>query len=116
MEKDFYMITSDSSFGKSLVGQLPEGQYRPSVLTSLEALTDELPVASTCIAGMDIDSIEPDVQQIRALKQKYANLVLLAFSKRKFHPENKEVLSEHFFACLTKPIDVDEMLYLIKDA
>ena len=115
MEKDFFMITNDSSFGKSLAGQLPEGQYRLSVLTSLKALTDELPVASKCIAGLDIDSIEPDVQRIRVLKQKYANLVLLAFSKRKFHPEYKEVLSEHFFACLAKPLDLDEMLYLIKD-
>ena len=64
---------------------------------------------------MDIDTIEPDIQRIRALKQKYSNLVLLAFSERKFHPEHKEVLSNHFFACLSKPVDVDEMLYLIKD-
>ena len=115
MEKDFYMITNDSSFGKSLMGQLPKALYRTHTLTSLTAMTENLPAASTCIAAMDIDTIEPDIQRIRALKKKYLNLVLLAFSGRKFHPEHQEVLSNHFFACLTKPVDVDEMLYLIKD-
>jgi len=115
MEKEFYIITNNSKFGNSFVGLLPEGQYRTSVLTSLITLTDESPIASTCIAAVDIDSFEPDIQRIRALKKKFSNLVLLAFSERKFHPEHKEVLSEHFFACLTKPIDMDELLYLIKD-
>ena len=115
MEKEFYIITNNSKFGNSFMGQLPKGQYRASVLTSLKALTDELQDASTCIAAVDIDSFEPDIQRIRALKRKYSDLVLLAFSERKFHPEHKEVLSEHFFACLTKPIDMDELLYLIKD-
>ena len=115
MEKDFFIITSDSSLGKSLKGQLPEGLYRASVIASLKAMTEELQASSTCIAAMDIDTIEPDIQRIRALKRNHSNLVLLAFSDRKFHPEHKEVLSTHFFACLTKPVDVDEMLYLIKD-
>jgi len=115
MEKDFYLVTNNPTFGDSFVRQLPEGQFRASVLTSLKALTDELPIASTFIAAVDIDSFEPDIQRIKALKRKYMDVVLLAFSERKFHPEHKEVLSEHFFACLTKPIDMDELLYLIKD-
>lgn len=115
MEKDFYLVTNNSKFGNSFVGQLPKGQYRARVLTSLELLTDELPITPTCIAAVDIDSFEPVLQQIRALKRKNSDLVLLAFSERKFHPEHKEVLSQHFFACLTKPIDMDEMLYLVKD-
>jgi len=114
MEKDFFIITNDSSIGTSLAGQLPKALYRTHTLTSLSALTDGLPATSTCIAVIDIDTIEPDIQRIRALKKK-SNLVLLAFSGRKFHPEHKEVLSTHFFACLAKPVDVDEMLYLIKD-
>ena len=115
MEKDFFIITNDSSIGASLAGQLPKTLYRAHTLTSLTALTDGLPATATCIAAMDIDTIEPDIQRIRALKQKYSNLVLLAFSELKFHPEHKDVLSTHFFACLSKPVDVDEMLYLIKD-
>lgn len=115
MEKNFYLVTNNSNFGNSFMGQLPEGLYRASVLTSLKALTDELQDASTCIAAVDIDSFEPDIQRIRALKRKYSDLVLVAFSERKFHPEHQEVLSNHFFACLTKPIDMDELLYLIKD-
>jgi len=115
MEKDFFIITNDSSLGESLVGQLPKAIYRARTLTSLTAMTNGLPAASTCIAAIDIDTIEPGIQRIRALKKKYSNLVLLAFSRLKFHPDHKEVLSNHFFACLTKPVDVDEMLYLIKD-
>jgi len=116
MVKEFYIITNNSKFGNSFAGQLPESQYHASVLTSLNALIDKLPVSPTCIAAVDIDSFEPDLQQIRALKRRYSDSVLIAFSERKFHPEHKEVLSEHFFACLTKPIDMDELLYLIKDA
>lgn len=115
MQKEFYIITNDSSFGKSLMGKLPKALYRAHTLDSLTAMTDEIPTAATFIAVVDIDTFEPDIQRIRALKKKFSNLVLLAFSERKFHPEHKEVLSSHFFACLTKPVDVDEMLYLIKD-
>ena len=115
MENKFFIITKNAKFGNSLMGQLPKGLYRATVIASLKAMTEELQASSTCIAAMDIDTIEPDIQRIRALKRNHANLVLLAFSDRKFHPEHKEVLSNHFFACLTKPVDMDEMLYLIKD-
>lgn len=115
MEKKLFIITTNYKFGNSLKGQLPKDLYQASVLASLKAMTAELQASSTCIAAMDIDTLEPDIQRIRALKRNYSNLVLLAFSDRKFHPEHKEVLSKYFFACLTKPVDVDEMLYLIKD-
>ncbi len=38
MEIDFFIITSDSSTGKSLVGQLPKDLYRARTLTSLKAM------------------------------------------------------------------------------
>jgi DNA-binding NtrC family response regulator len=115
MEKELFIITTNSKFGNSLKGQLPKGLCRASVLASFKALADELQVSSTCVAAVDIDTLEPDVQQIRALKRNYSNLVLLAFSERKFHPEYKDVLSNYFYACLSKPIDIDDLLYLIKD-
>lgn len=96
--------------------QLPKDLYPARVLASFEALADRLRPSSNCVVMVDIDTLEPDVKQIRALKSKYSNLMLLAFSERKFHPEHKELISDHFFACLTQPVDVDEMLYLIKDA
>ena len=115
MEIDFLIITSDSSTGQSLAGQLPKDLYRARTLTSLKAMDDELADSSRCIAAVDIDTIEPDIQRIRTLKQKFSNMVLLALSARKFHPEHKDVLSNHFFACLSKPVDVHDMLYLIRD-
>jgi len=38
----------------------------------------------------------------------------MAVSGRPFHPELKEALATYICACLCKPVDLDEPIYLVK--
>ena len=104
MEKDFFIITNDSSIGKSLAGQLPEALYRAHTLTSLTALTDGLPATSTCIAAIDIDTIEPDIQRIRALKKKIRIWFYLLFRAANFIRNTKRCSAPIFLPVWPNPL------------
>jgi hypothetical protein len=51
---------------------------------------------------------------IRDLALKYPAVRFLCKSKDRFHPELKDAICYHIYACLTKPVDPDELLFWIK--
>ena len=63
---------------------------------------------------IDIDSVPVDNRTIRSLALKYPGIRFLCTSKDKFHPELKDAICYHIYACLNKPVDPDELLYWIK--
>ena len=63
---------------------------------------------------LDIDSVPVDNRAIRQLAIKYPGVRFLCTSKDRFHPELKDAICYHIYACLNKPVDPDELLYWIK--
>ena len=63
---------------------------------------------------MDIDNLDIDNRSIRSLTLAYPDVCFLCTSSERFHPELKEALCYHIFACITKPVDPDEMIYWIR--
>jgi len=68
-----------------------------------------------CIAViMDIDSVAVDNRAIRELASDFPAIPFLCISKERFHPELKDSIRNYIYACLTKPVDPDELSYWIK--
>ena len=63
---------------------------------------------------LDIDSVPVDNRTIRDLTIKYPGVRFLCTSKDRFHPELKDAICYHIYACLNKPVDSDELLFWIK--
>jgi hypothetical protein len=63
---------------------------------------------------LDIDSIPLDNRTIRNLTLAYPAVSFFCTSWERFHPEIKDSICYHLFACLSKPIDADELHYLLK--
>ena len=42
------------------------------------------------------------------------NETIIALSREQFHPGLEESLRDHIYACLGKPADPDELLYVLK--
>ncbi|MBW1842218.1 MAG: hypothetical protein JRI75_10570, partial [Deltaproteobacteria bacterium] len=63
---------------------------------------------------VDIDTISIDNRTTRELAKKNPMVHFFCMSKKRFHPEIKEAISDYFFACLTKPIDPDELSYWLR--
>ncbi|MFH2060984.1 MAG: hypothetical protein ABIJ59_19100 [Pseudomonadota bacterium] len=70
-------------------------------------------ITSNCII-FDLDSIDVDNRTIRDLTIAYPSVYFLCMSKDRFHPELKDAICYHIYACLTKPIDYDELLYWLR--
>jgi DNA-binding NarL/FixJ family response regulator len=51
---------------------------------------------------------------IRDLRKQDRTVRIVGLSSRPFHPELEEALTSHIYACLSKPIDPDELFYVIR--
>jgi DNA-binding NtrC family response regulator len=68
-----------------------------------------------CMAVLiDIDTIPVDNRMIRDLTLKYPKIIFFGMSKYKVHPELKDTICYHVYACMTRPLDTDEILYWLK--
>lgn len=64
------------------------------------------------IAIFDLDQLDLDERYFRQL-HRTPGLCMLGLSSRPFHPELKEAIGRHLVACLRKPIDSEELLFLL---
>jgi len=62
---------------------------------------------------VDLDTEQISNAALRELKKKYP-LSIIALSGEHMHPKLEESLRHHIYACLNKPADPDELLYLLK--
>ena len=63
---------------------------------------------------MDIDSVAVDNRVIRELAADCPATPFLCISRERVHPELKDAISNHIYACLNKPVDQDELRYWMK--
>ena len=63
---------------------------------------------------LDIDTVAVDNRTIRELTIKYPGLIFFALSAYRFHPELKDAICYHIFACINKPVDPDELFYWLR--
>jgi len=62
---------------------------------------------------IDINTAPVDNQIIKELITKNPNSFLFFLSKDRFHPHLRESLGSHVFACISKPIDLEEIFYCL---
>jgi DNA-binding NtrC family response regulator len=63
---------------------------------------------------MDIDSLAADNRTIGRLAAASPKGAVLCVSRDRLHPQLQESIRNHVFACLTKPIDPEELGYWLK--
>ena len=80
-------------------------------LESLEACLDEKQVRAVFL---DIDTVPVDNRTVRQLTLKFPGVYFFCLSEQPFHPELKDAICYHIYACLRKPVDPDELFYLLK--
>jgi len=63
---------------------------------------------------LDLDSLPVDNRLLRNLRRKDPSVRIIVLSSRRFHPELEEAMSTHIYACLSKPVDSEELIYWLK--
>jgi len=114
MDKGIVILDSDKDSSENLFQILSSRHYQIDRIQALSALEDLIGSNRYLAVVVDIDSVPVDNRVIRNLTLKYPEVRFLCTSKDRFHPELKDAICYHIYACLNKPVDPDELLYWIK--
>ncbi len=88
--------------------------YRIIECGSSSKLTDLINENAARVLILDLDSISVDNKFVRKLKTQNPDLSILAFSIKTMHPELRESISSYIHACLSKPLDPEELRFWLR--
>ncbi len=114
MENKIVVLDANQNSKGDLSNILNSKNYPFTQAHTLSALEDFLGSDQYVAVVLDIDSVPVDNRTIRELAIKYPGVRFLCTSKDRFHPELKDAICYHIYACLNKPVDPDELLFWIK--
>ena len=66
------------------------------------------------VAIFDLNSLSVTNQLLQQYSKTMPGLYMIVLSSRTFHPELRESMATCLTACLTKPVDLNELVYLLK--
>ena len=114
MEKMVLVVDADQEQCEQLCELLAENNYQTIPLHSFSALELTLKETPCRIIIVDIDTIEVDNRTIRDVVLKNPGIYFLCLSRDRFHPELKDAICYHIYACINKPIDTDELFFWLR--
>ena len=108
------VIDADRQHGRQLCDLLQDLNYSVSLIHSLKDLEQELHKDPEVAVILNLDTVPVTNQFFRGLKKMHPQLQMLGVSKLSYHPGLEEVIGSHLFACLVKPLDVEELSFWLK--
>lgn len=107
------VLVSQESQSGALHSILSQGPYAPYDLGSLDDVPQYMLGRDKSVLIVDLDTEQVTNAALRELKKKHA-LTIIALSGEHLHPDLEESLRHHIYACLGKPVDPDELFYMLK--
>ncbi len=114
MGKRIVILDGIKESGNELCTVLESLNYPTFSIQTVQHLKELLECSDFTAVIIDIDSVPVDNRTLRNLSSAYPCVRFLCTSKDRFHPDLKDAIRNHFYACLNKPVDPDELLYWIK--
>ena len=107
------ILGADAQDSEAISRIIEKGPYRTETCPTIGKLETMLASDPCRTVILDIDSVPLDNRAIRELTQSYPSTSFLCTSRERFHPDLKDAISHHLFACLHKPVDPDELHYFL---
>ena len=114
MDKLVTILDADQKQCSELCCQLEERQFHGAPIYSLPELKRHLQSSSCKTVIIDIDTVTIDNYSIKDLTTKNPEVYFFCLSKDHFHPELKDVIGRHIYACISKPVDLDELFFWLE--
>ena len=114
MKRKVILISKKSKEQNQIDTVLSKNDSESHLIESIESLDIHLTDLSCICVIFDLDSVNIDNRTIRELTIQYPHIYFLCLSKDRFHPELKDAICYHIYACLTKPLDYDELIYWLR--
>jgi DNA-binding NtrC family response regulator len=91
--------------------------YSISRIGSLAELKKSMTAsAEFCAAILDIDTFKVTDSDLRELVQHHPRIALFCVSSQRVHPHLRQAMGDTIFACLSSPIQPEELRFLLAGA
>ena len=114
MEKLVAILDADQNQCSELCFRLEERQFRGTPMHSLPELKRHLQSSNCKTVLIDIDTVSIDNYSITDLTTKNPEVYFFCLSKDHFHPDLKDVIGRHIYACISKPVDLGELYFWLE--
>ena len=114
MQKPILVLDADKDQCREFCELLEEGQFNATPLFSTRDLEQSIKDTGCQAIFWDIDTVPADNRGVRELTLKFPGVYFFCLSKHPFHPELKDAICYHIYACLNRPIDPDELFYWLR--
>jgi len=114
MKKGIILLDVDNDNSLRSSKMIRSRDYPVTITRSFSSLDGLIESNRYIAVVIDIDSVPIENRTIRHLSLKYPGFGFLCTSKNRFHPELKDAICYHIYACLNKPVDPDELFYLLR--
>ena len=114
MQKSILVVNTYKKQCRELCELIEKERYCASALHSIQNLETQLEENKFQAVIIDIDAIPIDNRTIRKLTLLFPEVYFFCLSEKPFHPELKDAICYHIYACLNKPVDEDELFYFLR--
>lgn len=114
MKSGIVVLSANAEEGTKLCELLDQRQFHATPVDSIPKLEKHVQENDCQLVLIDLDTLSMDTTGFRKLKRMKPSLNIIGLSSRSFHPELKEAMSNHIYACLNKPVDEDDLMFCIK--
>ena len=108
------VLDTDQKQIKNLCTLLADHNYESAQMNSIKDIERYLGISDCRVVILNLDNLTVSNRTLKELKRKKPSVKIIAVSQHQFHPELEESLRDYFFACLSKPVDPDELIYWLK--
>jgi DNA-binding NtrC family response regulator len=109
-------VSTDGQEVERMQAMLADAGYRGETLADVAHLPDRLSRGAPLAVILDLDSLTLDNPTMRRLSQRFPDVCYFCSSRASYHPELQEAIRLHFFACLPRPLDPEELAYWLRCA
>jgi DNA-binding NtrC family response regulator len=109
MKRSVIIVDQTQAELDGLCTHIEHAGYFAIPLRSAGLLEEKLESEKPMAVILDTDSILLDNRSLLHFSQKSPGTSILLISTRKIHPELKEAVGQCIYACITKPLDLDEV-------
>jgi DNA-binding NtrC family response regulator len=113
MKESTIIVVGDAAYLQEVRTALPEGS-RIVESEFCSGLPNLISDNAARVVILDLDSVPVDNKLLKELKAMNPDLSILTVSGKKHHPELRESISSYILACLSKPIDAEELRFWLK--
>jgi hypothetical protein len=114
MGRKLIILTTEKKEWEDLVSSLHADNCQVIFSLAMEKLGECIRKTGSIAVVIDLDFISVDNRAVRKYAQGFPEVSFFGASIDRFHPDLQDAISNHFCACLRKPIDLDEIVFWLR--